>query len=67
MLLSLPCSYPEPPGQSPYCDVESGQCECKDGMRGLRCTEVMAQHYTPLLHQFKYEIEVSQTNMINFL
>jgi len=45
------------PGQDPSCDVDSGQCQCKDGMRGRQCKEVAPNHYVPLLHQLKYEIE----------
>ena len=39
------------------CDKATGQCQCKVGMRGRTCNEVMDMHYVPDLYQYQHEIE----------
>ena len=45
------------PGETPVCDKESGQCQCRTGIMGRRCNEVQDTYYVPTMHQFQYEIE----------
>ena len=45
------------PGEEPVCDKESGQCECKTGMKGRQCNEVEDLFYLPNLYQYQAEIE----------
>ena len=46
-----------PPSERAVCDKNSGQCQCKKGMEGRQCNEVMDSYYVPTMHQFQYEIE----------
>ena len=41
----------------PECDPFTGQCMCKSGIKGQKCTEPFEGNYFPTLYQFLYEAE----------
>ncbi|XP_055007957.1 laminin subunit alpha-3 [Boleophthalmus pectinirostris] len=43
------------------CDDISGQCQCRQNIVGLKCTEPAPNYYLPTLHQLKYELEDGTT------
>lgn len=46
---------------APACDKNTGKCDCKQKIDGLRCERPVKTYYYPTLYQYQYEIEDAKT------